>query len=79
MHFVAMMDRALTQAWRWGEREPDEVFLSAIESSRRYAEEQKSVCGYRDVCRDTARRRLTVPRVLRGGRIVVWGGGGFLR
>ena len=40
-YFVAMMDRALAEAWRWDEPELDEVFLSAIESSRRRAEEQE--------------------------------------
>ena len=40
-YFVAMMDRALAEASRWDEPELDEVFLSAIESSRRRAEEQE--------------------------------------
>ena len=39
LHFVAMMDRALAEAWRWDEPELDEIILSGIESSRRRAEE----------------------------------------
>ena len=39
LHFVAMMDRALAEAWRWDETELDEIILSAIESSHRRAEE----------------------------------------
>ena len=38
-HFLAMMDRALAEAWRWDEPELDEIILSAIASSRRRAEE----------------------------------------
>ena len=41
LQFVAMMDRALAEAWRWDDPELDEIFLSAIESSRRRAEEQE--------------------------------------
>ena len=40
LHFVAMMDRALAEAWRWDEPELDETILSGIESSRRRAEEE---------------------------------------
>ena len=39
LHFLAMMDRALAEAWRWDEPELDEIILSAIVSSRRRAEE----------------------------------------
>ena len=39
LHFLAMMDRALAEAWRWDEPELDEIILSAIASSRRRAEE----------------------------------------
>ena len=39
LHFVTMMDRALAEAWRWDEPELDEVFLSAVASSRRRAED----------------------------------------
>ena len=39
LHFVAMMDRAMAEAWRWDEPELDEITLSRIESSRRRAEE----------------------------------------
>ena len=39
VHFVAMMDRALAEAWRWDEPELDEIILSAIASSRGRAEE----------------------------------------
>ena len=38
LRFVAMMDRALGEAWRWDEPELDEIILSAIASSRRRAE-----------------------------------------
>ena len=38
-HFVAMMDQALAEAWRWDEPELDEIILSAIASSRRRAAE----------------------------------------
>ena len=38
VHFVAMMDRALAEAWRWDEPALDEIILSGIESSRRRAE-----------------------------------------
>ena len=37
-HFLAMMDRALAEAWRWDEPELDEIILSAIASSLRRAE-----------------------------------------
>lgn len=40
LHFVAMMDRALAEAWRRDEPELDEIILSGIESSRRRAEEE---------------------------------------
>ena len=39
LHFVAMMDRALAEAWRWDAPELDETILSAIASSRRRATE----------------------------------------
>ena len=39
LHFVAMMDRALAEAWRWDEPELDEIILSGIASSRRRADE----------------------------------------
>ena len=39
LYFVAMMDRALAEAWRWDEPELDEIILSAIASSRRRVEE----------------------------------------
>ena len=39
LHFVAMMDRALSEATRWDEPELDEIILSAIASSQRRAEE----------------------------------------
>ena len=39
LHFVAMMDRALAEAWRWDEPKLDGIILSGIESSRRRAEE----------------------------------------
>ena len=39
LHFLAMMDRGLDEAWRWDEPELDEIILSAIVSSRRRAEE----------------------------------------
>ena len=39
LHFLAMMDRALAEAWRWDEPELDEIILSAIASSRRRGEE----------------------------------------
>ena len=39
LHFVAMMDRALVEAWRWDEPELDEIMLSATASSRGRAEE----------------------------------------
>ena len=41
LHFVAMMDRALAEAWMWDEPELDEIMLSAIESSRRRAEDEE--------------------------------------
>ena len=37
-HLLAMMDRALAEAWRWDEPELDEIILSAIASSLRRAE-----------------------------------------
>ena len=40
LHFVAMMDRALAEAWRWDEPELDEIILSGIQSSRRRAKEE---------------------------------------
>ena len=40
LYFVAVMDRALAEAWRWDELEFDEIMLSGIESSRRRAEEE---------------------------------------
>ena len=40
LHFVAMMDRALAEAWRWDEPELDEKILSGIESSHQRAEEE---------------------------------------
>jgi len=40
LHFLAMMDRALAEAWRWDEPELDEIILSGIASSRRRAEEE---------------------------------------
>ena len=39
LHFVAMMDPALAEAWRWGESGFDDKMLSGIASSRRRAEE----------------------------------------
>ena len=39
LHFVAMMDRALAEAWRWDEPELDETILSGIASSHRRATE----------------------------------------
>ena len=39
LHFLAMMDRALAEAWRWDEPELDEIILSAIASSRRRAKQ----------------------------------------
>ena len=39
LHFVAMMDWALAEAWRWDEPELDEIILSGIASSRRRADE----------------------------------------
>ena len=39
LHFVAMMDRELADAWRWDEPELDEIILSAIVSSRRRTRE----------------------------------------
>ena len=39
LRFVAMMDRALAEAWRWDEPEVDEIILSAFASSGRRAEE----------------------------------------
>ena len=39
LHFAAMMDRAVAEAWRWDEPVNDEIILSGIESSRRRAEE----------------------------------------
>ena len=41
IHFVAMMDRALAEAWMWDEPELDEITLLAIESSRQRAEDQE--------------------------------------
>ena len=40
LHFVAMMDRALAEAWRWDEPELDEIILSGIQSSRLRAKEE---------------------------------------
>ena len=40
LHFVAVMDRALAEAWRWDEPDLDETILSGIESSRQRAEEE---------------------------------------
>ena len=40
LHFVAMMDGALAEAWRWDEPELDEIILSGIQSSRRRAKEE---------------------------------------
>ena len=40
LHFVAVMDRAVAEAWRWDEPVNDEIILSGIESSRRRAEEE---------------------------------------
>ena len=40
LHFVAMMDRALAEAWRWDEPELDEIILSGIQASRRRANEE---------------------------------------
>ena len=39
LHFVAKMDWALAEPWRWDESEFDETILAAITSSRRRAEE----------------------------------------
>ena len=39
LHFVAMMDRALAETWRWDETELDEIILSEIASSLRRADE----------------------------------------
>ena len=39
LHFLAMMDRALAEAWRWDEPKLDEIILSAIASSWRRAED----------------------------------------
>ena len=39
LHFVAMMVRALAEAWRWDEPQLNEIILSAIAASRRRAEE----------------------------------------
>ena len=39
LHFAAMMDWALAEAWRWDEPEFDEIILSAIASSHRRATE----------------------------------------
>ena len=39
LQFLAMMDRALAEAWRWEKPELDEIILSPIASSRRRAEE----------------------------------------
>ena len=39
-HFIAMMDRALAEAWQWDEPELDEAIVSGIERSRRRAAEE---------------------------------------
>ena len=51
LHFVAMMDRALAEAWRWDEPELDEIILSAIESSHRRAEEGEGEWSQWHPCR----------------------------
>ena len=38
-HFVAMMDRALAEAWQWDEPQLDEAMVSGIERSRLRAED----------------------------------------
>ena len=53
LHFVAMMDRALAEAWRWDEPELDEIILSAIASSRRRAEEGEREWGSRRMSGET--------------------------
>ena len=40
LHFVAMMDRTLAEAWRWDEPELDEIILSGIQASRRRANKE---------------------------------------
>ena len=39
LHFVAMLDRARAEAWRWDETELDEILLSAFASRPRRAKE----------------------------------------
>ena len=39
LHFMAIKDPELAEAWRWDEPELDEIKLSAIASGRRRAED----------------------------------------
>ena len=40
LHFVAILDRALAETWRWDEPKLDEIIVPGIESSRRRVEEE---------------------------------------